>query len=111
MDGATIRPRRRARRGSLRRVIVTHPSAGIRAKPSRRCRTRPSRRRRHRGTSHEAAPAVPKMGHLGKARDHAAEMVGVSHGYVADTKRVKEEVLEAFEGLHADDVWRLDRGT
>ncbi len=51
-----------------------------------------------------AMPGVPKMAHLAKSREHAAEMVGVSPRYVSDAKQVKKEAPEAFEGLRAGTV-------
>lgn len=56
------------------------------------------------GVGNGAMPDVPKMAHLGKSQDQAAAMLGVSHGYVSDARKVKEEVPEAFEALRAGTV-------
>lgn len=57
------------------------------------------------GKSHDGTgqpiEGVPKMAplHNGKARDHAAKQVGVSHGYVSAAKKLSEEAPDLFNDV------------
>jgi len=47
---------------------------------------------------------IPKLGYLGSAENQAGQMVGVSHGYVAEAARVKKSAPAAFEELRAGTI-------